>query len=81
MSAGDRLETKNALKTTVVGEQRMETVKNHSLDWIYFDIFVRKRLQGQIQSFLHNKKYKVTLNEKPRIIKNFKNWSKFNSRR
>ena len=58
MSAGDRLESRVAL--TVIGEQRMETGRIHSLDWIYFDIFVRKRLQGQIQSFLRNEKYKVT---------------------
>ena len=60
MSAGDRLESRVALKATVIGEQRMETDRIHSLDWIYFDIFVRKRLQGQIQSFLRNEKYKVT---------------------
>ena len=60
MSARDRLEFRVTLKATVIGEQRMETDRIHSLDWIYFDIFVRKRLQGQIQSFLCNEKYKVT---------------------
>ena len=55
MSAGDRLKSRVALKATVIGEQRMETDRIHSLDWIYFDIFVRKRLQGQIQQFLRNK--------------------------
>ena len=60
MSARDRLEFRVTLNATVIGEQRMETDRIHSLDWIYFDIFVRKRLQGQIQSFLRNEKYKVT---------------------
>ena len=54
------------MNVTVVDEQK------HSLDWIYFDIFVRKRFQGQIQPFLRNRKYKLTLNESQKIMKNIK---------